>query len=161
MRGEPRDELAQPCRAFAHQLRHVDPERVVLHLHRLVELETLAIEVEAQTGEGLRVAVKELRRPAAHHAVERSHALLAVEQQFHHARRQCAVTTVRCGIRLCGPDEQAADRMAAVQRVEEPAHLVAVPDVAALKLGQRHVPAVLTTQAHHPGGLDLWLIRLA
>ena len=53
-----------------------------------------------------------------------------------------AVAAMGRSLRLRRPDQQAADRMAAVKRIEEPAHLVAVPDVPTLKLGQRHVPAV-------------------
>ena len=49
---------------------------------------------------------------------------------------------VRSGLRLRGPHQEPANRMAAVERVEQTAHLVAVPDVAALELGQRHVPTV-------------------
>ena len=151
LRCEARDELAQPRGALAHQLRHVDPERVALHLHRLVEREALPFEVEAQRRERLRIAIEEPGRLAAHHAVERRHSLLTVQQQLHHARRQRAVAAMDCGLRLRRPDQQAPDRMAAVERVEEPAHLVAVPDVAALELGQRHVPAVDVVE--HSGDL--------
>ena len=84
------DEFAESGRALLHQLGHVDPERIVLHLHRLVEGEGLGIQVEPQPGEGLGVAVEELGRLAAHDAVERGHALLAVEQQLDDARRERA-----------------------------------------------------------------------
>ena len=45
---------------------------------------SLGFEMEPQTREGLCVAVEELRRLAPHDAIERRHALLAVEQQLHH-----------------------------------------------------------------------------
>ena len=136
------DGRAQPRRALLHQLGHVDPERIVLHLQRLVELEVLSFKVEAESGEGLGVAVEELGRLAAHDAVEGRHALLAIQQQFHDAGRQRAVAAMRRRLRFGGPDEQAANRMAAIERVEQPAHLVAIPDIPSLELGQRHVPAV-------------------
>ncbi|MCU0990925.1 MAG: hypothetical protein MUE63_15490 [Xanthomonadales bacterium] len=97
--------------------------------------------MEVQAGEGLRVAIEEAWRLAADHAVERCHALLPVEQQLHDARRQRAFAAARGGLAFGGPNQQAAHRVA-VQRFEQPAHLVAVPRIAALELGQRHVPAV-------------------
>ena len=44
--AQPSDELAEPGGALLHQLGDVDPERIVLHLHRLVEREGLGIEME-------------------------------------------------------------------------------------------------------------------
>ena len=124
------------------QVGDIDPERIVLHLHRLVEGEDLLSEMEAEPGEGLGVAIEELRRLAAHHAIEGGHALLAIEQELHHASGQLAIAAMGGGLRLRGPDQQAADRMALVERIEQPAHLVAIPDVAPLELGQGHVAAV-------------------
>jgi hypothetical protein len=49
---------------------------------------------------------------------------------------------MRGRLRLCCPHQQAADRVTPVQGIKQPAHLVAVPDIAALELRQRHVPAV-------------------
>jgi hypothetical protein len=46
------------------------------------------------------------------------------------------------GLRLRGPDQQAADGMALVERIEQPAHLVAIPHVASLEFRQRYVGAV-------------------
>jgi hypothetical protein len=46
------------------------------------------------------------------------------------------------GLRLRGPDQQTANGMALVKGIEQPAHLVAIPDVAPLELGQGHVTAV-------------------
>ena len=68
--------------------------------------------------------------------------LLPVEGQFHDARGERPVAPVGGRPRLGGPHEQAADGMAAIERIEKPAHLVAVPDVAPLELGEGHVPAI-------------------
>ena len=125
-----------------HQLRDVDPAGVILHLHRLVELERLRFQVELQPGERLDVSVEEARRSTADHAVERRHALLTVEQQLHDSRGKRTVAAMIRGLGLGRPDQQPADRMAAVERIEQAADLVAVPNVAALKLGEGHVPAV-------------------
>jgi len=40
------------------------------------------------------------------------------------------------------PDQQAADRVSLVEGVKEPAHLLATPDIAALKFGQGHMARV-------------------
>jgi hypothetical protein len=61
--------------------------------------------VESQAGEDLRVSVEELGWPAAHHAVERRHPLLSIEQKFHHAGRQRAVATVVGCFGFRGPDQ--------------------------------------------------------
>lgn len=41
-----------------------------------------------------------------------------------------------------GPNQQTAERMALVERIKQPVHLVAIPDVAPLELRQGHVAAV-------------------
>lgn len=46
------------------------------------------------------------------------------------------------GLRLRGPHQQTADGMALVERIKQPVHLVAIPDVAPLELRQGHVAAV-------------------
>ncbi len=46
------------------------------------------------------------------------------------------------GLRLRGPDQQATYRMAFVERIEKPVHLVAIPHVAPRELRQSHVAAV-------------------
>ena len=46
------------------------------------------------------------------------------------------------GLRLRGPNQQATNGMPLVKGVEQPTHLVAIPDVAPLELGQGHVAAV-------------------
>ena len=112
--------------------------------------------MEVKPGERLGVAVEELRRLAAHDAVEGRHPLLAVEQQLHHARRELAIAAMGGGLRLRGPDEQAADGVALVERIHQPAHLVAIPDVAPLELGQGHVAAVDVVE----DGGDLHLRRI-
>ena len=142
LRAQAGHKLAQPGCSFLHQLRDIDPQRIILHLHRLIELEGLGIEMEAQPGEGLGVSIEELRRLAAHHAVERGHALLTIQQELHHAGGQRAITAMRRRLGFGGPNEQATHRTAKVERREQLADLVAVPDIAALELGQGHVAAV-------------------
>lgn len=136
------NEITQAARPFFQQLRDVDPEGIVLHLHGLKELERLTGEVEAEPGEGLGVAVEELRRAAADDAVERRHALLAVEEQLDDTGGEWPVAAMGRRPRLGGPHEQPADGMAAIEGVEQTADLVAVPDVAALELREGHVAAV-------------------
>lgn len=46
------------------------------------------------------------------------------------------------GLRLRGPNQQATNGTELVKGVEQPAHLVAIPDVAPLELRQGHVAAV-------------------
>jgi|694.fasta_scaffold00811_24 hypothetical protein len=46
------------------------------------------------------------------------------------------------GLRLRGPNQQTSDGMAHVEGIKQPTHLVAIPDVAPLELGQGHVAAV-------------------
>ena len=53
-----------------------------------------------------------------------------------------AITSMGGGLRLRGPHQQAADGMALVERIEQPTHLVAIPHVPPLELGQGHVAAV-------------------
>lgn len=101
-----------------------------------------AAEIEPQTRKGLDIAVKELGWRSSDHAVQSRHPLLPVEHELHDASRQWTVASVRGRVGLSRPHEQTADRMPAVERVEEPADLVTVSDVAALELGQSHVPAV-------------------
>jgi hypothetical protein len=55
---EPRHERAEP---FLHELRAIDPERVILHFQRAEERELLAVDVEMQAAERLSVAIKEFR----------------------------------------------------------------------------------------------------
>ena len=44
---EARDVLAEPRSALLHELGHVGPQRIALHLHRLVELEGLRLQMKA------------------------------------------------------------------------------------------------------------------
>ena len=128
------DEAAEPRRAPFHQLRNVYPEWIVAHLDRLVELEGLVCEMEPQSVEGLRVAVEEFWRLAAHHSVEGGHALLAVEQQPYAAGGDRPVAATVCGHGLRHPYQQATHWMAPVQRLEQAAHLIAIPHITALEL---------------------------
>jgi hypothetical protein len=68
------------ARPELHQLRYIDPEGVVLHLRRHIELERLFFEMEVQARERGRVAIEEGRRSAPYYAVECGHALLPVEE---------------------------------------------------------------------------------
>jgi hypothetical protein len=46
------------------------------------------------------------------------------------------------GLGLCRADQQSADRVAFVERIEQPTDLVTIPDVASLELEQGHGAAV-------------------
>jgi len=46
------------------------------------------------------------------------------------------------GLGLCRPDQQATDRVAIVERIEQTPHHITIPDVASLELGQGHGAAV-------------------
>ena len=46
------------------------------------------------------------------------------------------------GLRFRSPHQQAADGMAVVEQIEQPAQWVAVPHVPPLELGQGHLAAV-------------------
>ncbi len=92
--------------------------------------------MKAQVGEGLRVAVEEFRRFSADDAVERSDALLAVEQELYRALEELLVVAHADSLGVRDPHEQGAHRVAAVERGHEAAHLVTVPHVAALEFGQ-------------------------
>src|ERR1019366_1493571 len=78
----------------------------------------------------------------AHHAIERRHALLAVEQELHYAGRERSIAPMRSRLGFRRPDQQTADRMPAIKRIEQAADLIAVPDIAPLKFGQGHMAAV-------------------
>jgi hypothetical protein len=111
-------QLAEAGAAHAEQVGDIDPERIVLHLHRLVEGKHFLSEMEAEPCESLSIAIKELGSLAAHHAIQGGHALLAIEQQLHHTSGQLAITAMGSGLRLCGPDQQATNGMALIKRIE-------------------------------------------
>jgi hypothetical protein len=98
--------------------------------------------MKPQASERLGVAIEELERLPAHDAVDRGHALLAVEEQLDHTGGERPVAAMRGGLGLRGPHEQAAHGAAQVERGEELADLVAVPDEAALEFRKGHVTAV-------------------
>ena len=118
LHSQARHELTQPGSSFLHQLRDINPERIIPHLHRLIKLKGLRIEMEPEPGERLGVPVEKLWRLATHHAVQRRHALLAVQQEFHHAGGERPFTTVHGRFGFGGPHEQAAHRAAQVERSE-------------------------------------------
>ena len=53
-----------------------------------------------------------------------------------------AITAMGGGQRLRGPHQQTPNGMALVEGIKQPPHLIAIPDVAPLELGQGHVAAV-------------------
>lgn len=136
--GEPRDVRPE---ALGEQAGHVDPAVVVAHLGRRVELECLVLDVEAQPGERRRVAFEEGRRASPDHAVQRGDPLLAVQQQAPHTTTR-GVPTHRLRVGLGLPEQQAADRITAVERPHETPDLVAVPHVSALELRQQNAAGV-------------------
>ena len=140
--GKASHELTQSDRPFLHQVGDINPERVIAHLERLIELEALSIEMKPQPGERLDVAVEKLRRPTAHDAVQRGYPLLTVEQEFDDACRERPVAAVSGRFGLGCPHEQATHRTAQVERREQFSNLVAVPDIPALEFWQCHVPTV-------------------
>ncbi len=141
------ESLHNDTRALLQQLRNVHPQRVVAHLERLVEREHFVAEVEAQVGERALVPFEEGGSLPADKAVERSDALLPVEQELHEAGRQL-LTTPRVR-RLCRrhPDQQAAHWVPQVQGLHQPSNLVSVPHVAALELRQRDAAEVDLVQS--------------
>ena len=46
------------------------------------------------------------------------------------------------GLRFRSPHQQAADGMAVVEGIKQRPHLISIPDIASLELGQGHVAAV-------------------
>ena len=78
--------LHHNARALLQQLGDVDPERIVPHLEGLIEGEHLVAEMEAQIGKRALVPLEEGRNFSADKAVERSDALLAVEEELYEAR---------------------------------------------------------------------------
>ena len=131
------------------------------HLGRRIELERLILDIEAQPGKRLLVALEEGGRPSAGDAVEGRDPLLAVQDQYPEGRgrgyRGLAPyqRTVRHGL----PGEQAANRIAEVQGAHQPADLVAVPYVATLELGQQHASRVDLVKNGGQLGHDLSLAR--
>src|SRR5687768_15609566 len=98
--------------------------------------------MEPKARKCLGISVKKLWWPSTHDAIERGHSLLPVKQQLDYAGRKGRAATMRRGLRFRRPYQQSAHRVASVKRVEQAAHLIPVPNVAALKLRQGHVPAV-------------------
>ncbi len=67
---------------------------------------------------------------------------MAVEEKGDRTICRPDVATHVVRVDLGGPDEQCANRVLPVEALHEPTDLVAVPDVAALELGQREVLVV-------------------
>src|SRR5262249_40096081 len=120
--------------SLSHQVGDVYPGRIVAHFERSVELKSLIFEIEAKASKRLRIAVEETRRATANDAVERGDTLLSIEEQIDTTRRDRAIAPCIGILGACLPDEEAANGMPLVERGHEAAHLVAVPDIAALEL---------------------------
>ena len=129
----------QSLQPFAQKLVDADPRRIVLHAGLLPEAKLLGLGIEVEIEEQ-RFSFVEPRRFALEQHVERGQALLSVEEQQGVAvARRLAVAYRR---RLVGaPDQQMAGRMLSIERLDQPAHLIAVPDVAALELRQQNLTA--------------------
>src|SRR5690606_30065717 len=94
---------------------------------------------------------KKAGRFAAHDSVQGCDALLAVEKQQTDATVGSA-SPYRRHVRLGLPQQEATDRIPLVERAHDTAHLIAVPHVAALYLGQEHRPVVDLIQEHRECG---------
>ena len=127
--------------ALYEHLGYRDPHGVALHLGGL-ELEDLLVDVEHEVGEGTPVALEEGWFLATHDAVERRHALLAVENEVDDTLPDDLLTLDVRVFHGSLPQEHRAHRIALVQRRHEFAHLCAVPHVAALELRHRVVARV-------------------
>ena len=79
-RTESSDKLAKSRSSLLHQLRNINPQRIILHLQDLVERKIFCLKMEAQSGEGLGISIKKLGRAASVDPVELSNPLLTVEQ---------------------------------------------------------------------------------
>lgn len=118
-----------------------DPHGVALHLGG-TELEYLIFDVEHEVGERALVALEEGWFLATHDAVERRHALLAVENEVDDTLPDDLLSLDACVFHGSLPQEHRAHWIALVQRRHEFAHLRTVPYVAALKLRHRVVARV-------------------
>jgi hypothetical protein len=90
---EPGHELAQARVAPLHQLRHIDPLRIALHLQRLVEAKRLCVEVKVEPGEGGRMAIEKLGRLPAYHVVEYGQGYMAKHTGVHSVAGSCRWAT--------------------------------------------------------------------
>ena len=155
---KPGDELTEPTHPLLHQAGHINPQRVIPYLDRLVEGEHLVLKVKHQVGEGLGVPIKERRRRAPGHPVQRRHPLLAIQQRIHNPSGRVPVTAVSSRPRLRHPHQQPTDRVTAIQRLKQAPNLLPVPHIPTLELRKSHPPAVnavknsrnLHSQPPHP-----------
>ena len=136
-------ELFQPFeqgrQSLLQELVNADPRRVVLHTRLLPEAELLGLHVEVQVEEE-RLALVEPRRLAPEQHIQRRQTLLSVEQQqrMSVARRLAAAHQRRL---VRAPDQEMSRRMLPIEGLHQPAHLIAVPDVPTLELGQQDLVA--------------------
>ena len=143
--------------ALREQRGDIDPSRVIAHLGRRVELERLILDVEAQPGERLLVALEEGGRPSAGDAVEGRDPLLAIQDQHPEGGGCRGLAADQRAVRQGLPGEQAANRIPEVQGAHQPADLVAVPHVATLELGQQHASRIDLVKNSGQLGHDLSL----
>ncbi len=149
--------------ALLHELGHIHPQGVSLHLGGHEEAELLCLQVEVKARKGVRIPVEELGGVAPDDAVETGDALLAIQQELDHAGRQGAISPRRGAQGLRGPHQQAAHGVALVERKHQPPHLIPVPHISALELGEGHVAAVDVVEDGgelHDRILDMVLICL-
>ena len=134
-------ELAKKvAQASPKEVVDADPSRIFQHQRPLVEAEFLGLHVEVEVEEQ-GFGFVERRRLALEEGVKRGQPLLTVKQ------KKGASLLRRLGAahlgRLVGlPEQQVPGRVAPVHRLHQPAHLVAVPDIAALELRQEDLAAV-------------------
>ena len=148
-----------PLEALREQRGDIDPPRVLAHLGRRIELERLILDIEAQPGKRLLVALEEGGRLSAGDAVEGRDPLLAVQDQYPEGRGRGYRGLAPYQRTVCQglPGEQAANRIAEVQGAHQPADLVAVPYVATLELGQQHASRIDLVKNSGQLGHDLSL----
>ena len=130
------DALVDVFQLRLEQIGDRDPQRVVAHLHRPVELEGFTAHVEVQISKGALVTLEELGRSPPHHSIQRRRSLLAVQQQLDRSPRRSSAAAKGLRIGLGHPHQEPPYRVAAIQRVEEAPHILASPHIAALKLRQ-------------------------
>ena len=133
---QPFEQRVQP---LPEEVVDADPGRVVLHERLLPEPELLGLHVEVQIEEQ-RLALVELGGCTLEQHVQRRQALLPVEQQQRvPVVQRLAAAHQRWFVRA--PDQQVSGGVLPVERLHQPPHLVLVPDVAALELGQQNLVA--------------------
>ena len=129
----------QPGQPFAQELVDLDPGRVVLHAQLLPESELLGLDVEVEVEEqGLPFVESRCLPPEQD--VESRQALLPIEQQQRVPVRR-RLGAANQGRFVGAPDQQVSGGVLPIERLHQPPHLVSIPDIAALKLGEQDFTA--------------------